>query len=602
MAAIDPVSFVRATPPFDELPKPLFDEAARSFDVVYVPAGTWLVRAGGKPLEYLYVIRKGSARLERDGQTLQVLEEGEIFGYGSLISGTATLDVRAEEELVAYRIPAAQFRRLLSDARFARHFAVGLAERLRSSLEQSPVAQFRSDLSMEVQTLVRRPPVWVGAAATIGEAARVMHEERISSVLVRTDPPGIVTDRDLRNRVLAEGRGGDTPVTEVLSRPLRQVATTTPIYQAWATLLDANVHHLPVVRDGDVVGVLTSTDLLRTSAQGPLAVLRRVERLQSRDALAGYAHTVAEMASSLLTAGLDVAVISGFVARLNDALLGRILRWAEDELGEPPAPYAWIVFGSEGRMEQTLLTDQDNALVYADEGEPHRDWFRRLAERANADLEAAGFPPCDGGYMARKWHGPLEEWKRRFAQWLDEPTALALLEASIFFDFRRVAGTLDLEVLDAIVADAPRKPVFLRFLAKNALDFRPPAGLLLRLRGESSSVDLKLHGISPIVFLARCYALEAGARARSTLERLDAALAAKLVDEDVWAPVVEAYRFLVGLRLRLQLRKVAGGRAATNQIALGELSAIERTRIKDSFRAIRAWQERATYHFRIDFG
>jgi CBS domain-containing protein len=601
MAATDPVAFLRSTAPFDALPRELFDAAAASVDVAYHPAGARLARVGGEPLHHLFVIRKGAVRLERDGQTLQVVEEGETFGYTSLISGEATLDVVVEEELVAYRLPAGTFRALLGDAAFAAHFAVGLAERLKASLDQSPVASFRSDLSHEVQQLVRRAAVWVEADATVGAAARVMREQRISSVLVRTEPPGIVTDRDFRNRVLAEDLGPDTPLVRVLSSPLRTVAAATPMYEAWTKLLDEGLHHLPVVRDDEIVGVLTSGDLLRHSAQGPVAVLRGVERLAGRDALPGYGAKVAEMASALVAGRLDVTVIAGFVARLNDALLRRIMRWATDELGPPPAPFAWIAFGSEGRMEQTLLTDQDNALIYAEEGTARRGWYQALAERVNADLEAAGFPRCAGGYMARSWNGPLSEWIQRFEGWIDSPQPQALLEASIFFDYRRVEGDLDLAPLDAVVARSAESATFLRFLARSAMIFKPPPLLLLRIRGASSEVDLKLHGISPVVFLARCYALEAGTVARNTLERIAAAARAGLVDAESAETVAESYRFLLGLRLRLQLDMMSRGRPPTNRIALSELGPIERSRVKDSFRAVRAWQDRAAFHYKTSF-
>ncbi len=601
MAEIDPVAFLRSTSPFHALPKPLFDEAARDLEERFYPAGNWIVRAGGEPLQHLYVIRKGSVRLERHGQTLQVLEEGETFGYTSLISRKATIDVVVEDDLLAYRLPAATFRRLLTDPHFAGHFAVGLAERLKSSLEHSPVATFQPDLSLEVHRLIRGPAVWVSPQTTVGQAARTMREKNISSVLVETDPPGIVTDRDFRNRVLAEGLGVDTPVREVLSRPLWTVPSWTPIYEAWMNLLDGGVHHLPIVRDGRIVGVLTSTDLQKSSAQGPMAVLRRVERLATRDSLPGYGAKVTEMTAALLAGRLDAVVIAGFVARLNDALLGRILKWAEAELGPPPAPYAWIAFGSEGRMEQTLLTDQDNALVYAEAGGARRDWFQAFADRVNGDLEAAGFPRCPGGYMARKWHGTLPEWMERFEGWIDAPQPQSLLEAAIFFDYRRVAGQLDLEPLEAVLAQTAGKPAFMRFLAKAAMEFSPPPMLLLRLRGESSTVDLKLHGISPIVFLARCYGLEVGARARNTLQRLETAARAGLMAQDALGNVTEAYRFLLGLRLRLQLRMISEGRPTTNQVALSDLTAIERSRLKDSFRAIKSWQDAAAFHYRTDF-
>ncbi len=597
MAALDPVAFLRVTPPFDELPPALFDAAARALEISFAPAGTRLVERGGAPLQHLYVIRKGAVRLERAGQTLQLLEEGEIFGYTSLLSKRATLDAVVEEDLLSYRIPGTQFEELLADAKFASHFASGLAERLKHSLERAHVASFQSDLGVPIESRLRRGPVRVPAATTVGEAARIMRDSGVSSVLVDTDPVGIVTDRDFRNRVLAEGLGPDTPVTRIYTAPVKTIPGHTAIYEAWQRLLDAGVHHLPVTRDGKIVGVLTSSDLLKTTSQGPMTVLRSVERIASRDALPGYGERVTEMASSLLSGGLDATVIGGFVARLNDALLARILRWVEAELGPPPAPYAWIAFGSEGRMEQTLLTDQDNALIHGGEAgdEPY---FAALAERTNADLEAAGFPACPGGYMAKNHHGPLRMWEQRFSGWLDDPKPHALLNAAIFFDFRRVHGTLDLAPLDAVLLRAARERVFLACMAKAALEFRPPPSLVMRIRGDD--IDLKLQGISPIVFLARPYALEVGSLARNTLERLDAAVAGGRIGSDACATLREAYRFLLGLRLREQIRMIAEGKPPVNRIAMSALSSIERSRLKDSLRAVRSWQEKASYHYRTD--
>jgi CBS domain-containing protein len=273
---------VRSIPPFEALPAAEFEAAARSLEIGFYPAGTRLGTAGGRPLEHLYVVRKGAVRLEHDGQTLQVIEEGECFGYTSLISGHAAIDVIVDEDLLAYRLPAREFHRLLGHAPFAGHFAVGLADRLRSSLAHGAAVTAQPDLSVEVRRLVERPAVWVEEGVTVAEAARVMREQRISSVLVRSDPPGIVTDRDFRNRVLAEGLGPRTPVARVLTKPLRVVRADARLHEAWTALLDAHVHHLPVVRGDDIVGMLTAGDLLRCSAQGPIAVLRGVERLAGR--------------------------------------------------------------------------------------------------------------------------------------------------------------------------------------------------------------------------------------------------------------------------------------------------------------------------------
>jgi CBS domain-containing protein len=600
MASLDPVAFLRATPPFNALPAALFDAAASTLEIGYYPAGAQLVRVGAEPMQHLYVIRKGSVRLERDGQTLQVLEEGETFGYTSLITGKATLDVRVEEDLLAYRLPGAQFQRLLGDAQFAGHFAVGLSQRLKSSLELSSVTTFKADLQLEVGQLLRRPAIWVEADARVGEAARVMRDQKVSSVLVRGDPPGIVTDRDFRNRVLAEGLGPETPVAAVVSRPLRAVEASTPVSAAWTTLLDTGNHHLPIRRGDEIVGVLTSTDLLKVHAPGPVAVLRRVERMADRSGLPGYAAKVTEMVASLLAGGLEAGLIAGYVARLNDALLRRLLTFAEADLGPPPAPYAWVVMGSEGRMEQTLLTDQDNALVFDDAGEPKRAWYLSLAERVNADLEAAGFPPCQGAYMARNWLGTMSEWVQRFAGWFEARKPQELLVASTFFDFRKVGGTLDLEPLEAALSSTAQHPIFLRYLARAALDLRPPNALLLRLR-ESTELDLKMQGLAPIVLLARCYGLEIGSRERNTHARLEAAVKAGLMSQEVFNVVGEAYKFLLGLRLRVQLKSASDGKPVINKLAFSGLSAIERSRLKDAFRAIKSWQDMAAYHYQASF-
>jgi CBS domain-containing protein len=591
--SIDPIAYLRSVAPFDLLPQPLFDEAAGGLEVAFHPVGTRLVNAGEEPLHYLYVIRRGSVRLERDGQTLQLLEEGEMFGYTSLITREATLDVTVEEDLLAYRVPEAEFQRLLGDATFARHFAVGLAERLKSSLSSSPVAALHADLSQAVEQIVRRQAVWVEAGVTVAEAARVMRAERISSVLVRASPPAILTDRDLRGRVLAEGKGPRTPVAEVFSQPVLSVPAATPLFEAWKTLVDAGVNHLAVERDGQLVGVLTSSDLLKCSAQGPLSVLRSVERLGGPEGLPGYSGRVAEMAATLLTGGLEANAIAGFVSRLNDTLLRRIAQWVEAELGPPPAPWAWLVFGSEGRGEQTLLTDQDNALVYGDAAAGSREWYQRFADRVGADLELAGFPRCPGGRMARKWHGTLSEWVGQIDECLDARPH----DAAIFFDHRKVAGALDVAPLEAALSRARKLRHFVRILARDAIAFTPPTGLLLR---SYSRVDLKLEGIMPVVFLARCYAIESGSSARNTLARLDAALAAGFMGETVHADVSQAYQLLLGLRLRAQLRMLHEHRPLANDLVMLALTPMERNRLKEAFRAIKRWQEKAAFHYQTD--
>lgn len=595
----DPIAFLRATPPFDALPQALFDEAATSLEIGFYPTGTRIIGRAGAASEHLFVIRKGAVRLERDAQTLQILEEGELFGFTSIITGVATSDVVVDDELLAYRIPQGVFRGLLRDPAFARHFAIGLADRLRT-LDEARGLSFQADFAMPVGDLVQRPAVTAPPETTVAEAARRMRAERIDSLIVDGDPRGIVTDRDLRNRVVAEALPSSTTLGVIQSAPLRTIDASAPVYEAWQTFLDEGMHHLPVTRGADVVGVVTASDVLRRTSQGPIPVLRRVERLLDRASLPGYAEQITEMVRGLFAGGLDAFVIAGLVARLNTALVRRIARWAEADLGAPPCAYAWIVYGSDGRREQLLLTDQDDALIHESDSPEARAYFAAFAERVVGDLVTAGFPRCPGGYMATRWRGPLAEWEDRFATWVREPTPKALLEAHIFFDWRVACGRLELDALDAQMARAKESRTFLAALAKSALEFRPPPNLLLRLKGGSAKVDFKAQGISPLVFLARCYGLEAGARAKGTIERLGAAVEAGILAEDTFATLREAYRFLLRLRLRQQLAALRRGEPPSNEVSLRDLSSVERSHLKEAFAAIATWQDAATFHYKTD--
>ncbi len=594
---MDPAAFLRTVHPFDGLPPEAFAKAARRLEIGYYPRGTRLVSTGGEPSKALWIIRKGAVRLDRHGQTAATLEEGDVFGYPSILSGKGSFDVFAEEELLAYLLPEDVFRELLAEPAFARFFTLALASRLRHSLPRPSETDPSVDFNRPIGDLLSRGPVTIAASATVGDAARRMRDEQISSILVEADTWGIVTDRDLRSRVLAEGRGADLPVRDVASFPLRTAPAETPVYGAWLTMLEEGINHLPVTRDGRIVGVLTDTDLLRHHTHGPLFAFKRVQRLPGRSALGGYSEDLHRMAEVLLSSGLDAIPIARLVSRVNDALVEKILEWARADLGEAPQPFAWICFGSEGRYEQTLLTDQDNAIIWETESPEAVAYFEALAEHAVNDLKAAGFPACPGGYMATRWLGPLEQWENRFRAWIEEPEPEALLRSSIFFDLRRVAGDLSLDPIAEILKTAPSHAPFLARLASVALEFRPPLTLFRTVREEEGGVDLKKGGLMPISGLARAYGLQCGSSATNTLDRLQDASASGLLPEEDAENLREAYRFLLQLRLKNQLRDLDAGYPPGNRVALESLSPMERRQLKDVFQALSDFQDAAAFHF-----
>lgn len=598
MAALDPVAYLRATPPFDSLPAPDFDRAAAALEVTFTPAGHTVIARDGPPSEHLFLVRKGLVRFERDGETALFVEPGEFFGFASVLAGTTPFNVVAEEDLLAYRLPASLVRGLLGNPAFARYFTESLAERLRWATE--PIrALSGGDLHQAVERLIRRPPLIVPGTTTVAETARRMSELQVSAALVHAPVAAIVTDRDLRSRVLATGLSPATPVGDVASHPLISVPAGTPVFEAWHTMLSHGVHHLPVAHGDTVVGILSDTDLLRHQTSGPTALFARIERLDSTRDARGYEADVARMVATLLDAGLDATRIARLVAHLNDALVARLLQLAEAALGPPPCEYAWMAFGAEGRLEQLLITDQDNALVYAGATARAREYFGEMAARVVDALLAAGFPACPGGYMATRWCDPLSTWVDRFRDWVHEPTGPALLDAATFFDCRRAAGTLDVSRIDEVIVNASGQGTFLALLAHEALRFKPPIGAFGHLR-DAHHIDLKRHGLAPIVGLARVLSIAAGVRAHPTCDRLLAASRAGLLSEDGAATLCEAYRFLLSLRLRTQVEALKAHRDPPATLRAADLRGLEKRHLKEAFRAIRDAQEALALRYRTD--
>ncbi|WP_117238431.1 DUF294 nucleotidyltransferase-like domain-containing protein [Thermus sediminis] len=578
----------RTNPLLSALPKAEREALLRQAQEETHAKGAQILEQGGQPAEKLYLVLEGEVALRDGEEEVGSLGPGEFFGFPSLLSGESpafSVIARTPVRLLAF--PKETFQKLLTFPEAARFFGQGLVSRVRLREVPDP------SLFSPVGRLVRRPPAFIPPTAKVEEAAQRMREEGVSSLLVEAEPLGILTDRDLRNRVLAEGRSPATPVAEVMTAPVFALPAETPIYEAMAAMVERGIHHLPVTQGKEVVGVVTHTDLMLHQAQNPLLLLRRIERLD----LERYGLQVAHLVEALFARGLGGLEIGRVVASLNDALIRRLVKEAEAALGEPPMPYSFMVFGSEGRREQALLTDQDNALVLGEGG--HEAYFQALAERVVQGLIRAGIPECKGGYMATRWRMPLRDWVATFSKWMETPEPQALLETQILFDFRGVAGALSLRVLEEAILERSRKGVFLYHLAQSALAFRPPLGLFGRVRTEKGFVDLKRYALAPIVALARLYALMAGDQARGTVERLKAAARAGTLSREGAERLGEAYRFFFHLRLAHQLATFREGKAIGNRVLWTALSPWERQQALEGFRAILEIQESTAGRFQL---
>jgi CBS domain-containing protein len=453
-----------------------------------------------------------------------------------------------------------------------------------------------------VRDLLARPLVTCTVGTPIQAAARTMAEQDTNAIVVvraTGEALGIVTDSDLRRRVVAAGLPGTTPVERVMSTPLVTIDASALFFEAVHTMLRHHLHHLVVLADGRPLGVLADSDLLAARAQGPLLLARQIEQARSLDQLVELQPRREQAMRVLVRAGVSAYDLARITAETNDHLVRRILALVEAALGPPPLPYCWLGLGSEGRCEQALKTDQDNALVYQDPppelAEPAQQYFAALAERVVAALERCGFPRCKGGVMASnpRWCQPLQVWRSYFAHWVRRPEPAALLNAAIFFDLRAVAGASALA--DALWADLatwiPESPLFSILLLREALNHRPPLGIFRTFVVERSGehrggFDLKTRGLLPVVEAARAYALARGITTTNTIERLRALRACEALNARDADDLIAAYEFLMSLRIRHHLDQLAAGQPLDNYIVPEQLSRAERHALKEHFKVI----------------
>jgi CBS domain-containing protein len=599
-----------AHPPFDGLPSEALEQTAATVEIAYFPRGASILRQGGEPSRHLHVIAKGVVELRQAdehgaSELVETLGEGETFGQLSLLSRSPHLwDVVAREDVLTYLIPAEQVERLRHQPGFEALLARRAGDRLRRALaagrEPAPLDLF----SVRAGDLIDRPLVTCDPGDSVAEAARRMRDQQVSSLVVRARPPGLVTASDLRDRVLAAGRGGETPVEAVMTTPLRTMPAEATLGEVLLSMVDHGIHHLPLVREGRLVGMVTDTDLLRHESRHPLFVRRQLDRAATPEGLAVWAGEVTAAAVRLIAAGSPAGEVTRFLASAQDALYVRIARDGETALGPPPCPYALLILGSGARGEPTLRSDQDHALVLADD--PPADaaaWFAALAEHLTATLERCGLPRCPGNVLATNpaRRVPRRSWQQQFSSWIQEPEEEALLDAAICFDFRQLYGDLDAEAaLRPVIRQAAGNRRFLGRLARAALRRRPPLGFLRQLRGDRHGrVDLKAHGTAPIVDLARLLALEAGSAELATAARLRAATERRTVGKTT-ADLAAAFDYLQEVRLRHQAGQLQAGTTPDDVIALADLGPLERRWLKDAFHLLHTCQESVRIAFQTD--
>ncbi len=587
-------AFLAAVHPYDSLPQDELARVAASFSRREYPANAEIY-AIGTPLDGLYLIKRGAVEVrDGNGVLISVLNPRNSFGERGLMrDGIAVTSAHASEDSVILLLPAAEFRRLLSDyPAFERFFHRG-----RTDVERS------NDLAtIRVADLMIRQPVTCTPQTSIAEAARIMRDARVSSlgVVVEGALRGIVTTRDLSNRVLAEGVDPQRPVSDVMTADPVTLSPSGLGSDILHLMLERRIGHLPVVEGGLLKGMVTQTDLTRFQAISSAQLIREVAAADTLQEMATVTARIPRLLLQLVAAHNDHEVVTRLITDIADALTRRLLALAEDRLGPPPVPYLWLACGSQGRQEQTGVSDQDNCLFLDDSvTDDDMPYFEQLARFVCDGLDAAGYFHCPGDMMATnpRWRQPVRVWRDYFRRWIESPVPEAQMLASVMFDLRPIGGATELfrDLQDSTLRMASKNSIFVAHMISNALKHQPPLGLLrgfatIRSGEYKNHVDMKLGGVIPVVDLARVYALRGQLAPVNTRARLEAAENAGIVSASGARDLIEAYDLIAKMRLESQATLVKSGRKPDNYLAPSDLSDFERSHLRDAFVVVRTMQ------------
>ena len=609
---------LRRHPPFSFLSEEDLNRVSMAVEISYFRADSDILCLD-QEIADLHYIRQGSVEVFRsNGEFYNRLGEGEIFGQISLIARRSVrYPVRAHEDTLIYFIPDSVFSDLCRrNEAFADFVEVEDRTRMRHAGLQSRAGT--EMMTTRVERLVQREAVMLPGSASVTEAARRMTDDGVSAMLVCADDPpsghpellGIVTDSDLRRRVLAEDLPGATPLAEVMSESLVSVEADDYLFAALLAMLKHNVHHLPVMRRLKPVGVIDLADLVGHETRNSLFVVRNIHEQEDLDGLVQLLPDVRGSFVRMVNEGATANMVGSAVATIGRALKQRLLEMAEARLGPPPVPYCFVAHGSMARDEQSLVTDQDNALILDDtfDRAEHDGYFRALAESVCDGLAELRYPYCKGKIMATNpdLRQPLAVWKQRFAEWIGKPDRPNLLKSSIFFDLDGVHGqTQYADSLKQWIADrASRSPAFLGCLAHNAQTRTPPLGFFRDFVLEKSGrhqdfLDLKRRGMAPMVDVIRVHALASASVAQNSFRRLDDIQAAGFLTGSMIADLRDSMEFIAGTQYRHQAENLERGLEPDNRVNPVTLNTFDRRNLKDAFRVLANAQRFLRLRYRV---
>lgn len=607
VAELNPViEFLSGTLPFDSLPSDRLSAIATQVQICYHPKGEFFdddVAVG------LRVLRSGAVDLSyQDGSLMDRLGERESFSLSGLNAAGLRVSAKAIEDALVYVLPATVYQTLRKEQRhFDRYFSAQRSRRLRRAARYEPVPH---RMNAPLSGIMAQSLLTVAANTSIQEVAKLMSERRVSSAFITENDAlsGIVTDRDLRVRCVAQGFDVSMPVSHIMTTDPKTLGARATIFDATLAMTQLGVHHIPVVDEHRLVGVVTTSDLMLAKQDDPVYLVTHIGRQESVEAIVAMVAQLPTLMAAWSSSGLKSQHVSRLLTAISDAVVIRLLQLAEAHYGPAPGPYCWLGFGSQGRGEQLLGADQDNGMII-DDCVPlsQREWYRDVANYVCDGLAQVGYRYCPGNIMAKnpEWRLSLQQWQETVAKWTRTPTEDAVMRVTIFFDIRGIYGEQSLaeKLQQTMLHEAKSNTIFIAALASNALGATPPLGIFRRFIVEhdgehKESVNIKKRGILPITDIARLHALAHGLSEVNTDERIAALAKAGVLQIKNARNLSDALHTLQQARIDEQCRLISAGEQPGNYINPRALGTMGKEQLRDAFTMIKEAQSAIKLRYR----
>lgn len=589
-------TFIKTLPPFDQLTDQLITHCCQSLCIVYYSKNDRLVPVDNNQPQ-LYIVRSGAFEVTTEnGELIDRISDGQYFGFSGMLSGEKVVNkVHILEDGLIYQLPLESFNHLrASSQKFDRFFNQAFAKRLR---HQGDINSNKINTS-RISSLISEKMISITSDSTIQQAALLMSEKRVSSLIIidNNQLTGILTDRDLRNRVLARGLNGEVLIQDIMTTTPITIPKDALIFEAMLLMSEKNIHHLPIIENNHPISMLTSTDIMRSQSSQPLLLIGQIDRQNSIEKLITVSQQLPALLQNLISSDAKAQEIGRILTLVTDALTKRLIFLALQQLGEAPMQFCWLAFGSQARQDQAAGADQDNALLLEHEtDESSERYFKQLATLICDGLAQCGVPYCPGNIMATnpQWRCSLKQWQAQFSQWISSPKPQALLNATIFFDMRPIYGDTSLfsQLQNRILQQTKNNDIFLAALASNATQQIAPLGffknfVIERDGSEVKGIDLKHKGMALINDIARIYALANGIKVANSKQRLTALIGTPGINEQDIHNLIDAAEFIAHKRLTNQGHQYEQGVPLSNYLLPDSLSSLARHHLKDAFKVI----------------